>query len=150
MNTGCRYIVNSPHVVYETIDGETIIMDLRTGNYYSIEWPAAFIWEFIGKAGDMGVLIDALLSEEGMNKNASSDIHSFIQELLKESLLVQNDEQTGTSEISEEMRQEITKLAQNFKRPELNKYTDMQDMLLLDPIHDVDEKGWPEPKKQNG
>ena len=28
--------------------------------------------------------------------------------------------------------------------PVLNKYSDMQDLLLLDPIHDVDEEaGWP-------
>jgi hypothetical protein len=27
--------------------------------------------------------------------------------------------------------------------PVLNKYTDMQDLLLLDPIHEVDERGWP-------
>jgi hypothetical protein len=27
--------------------------------------------------------------------------------------------------------------------PLLRKYTDMRDLLLLDPIHDVDEQGWP-------
>jgi hypothetical protein len=25
----------------------------------------------------------------------------------------------------------------------LHKYTDMEELLLLDPIHDVDETGWP-------
>jgi hypothetical protein len=28
----------------------------------------------------------------------------------------------------------------------LNKYTDMQDLLLLDPIHEVDAAGWPSTK----
>jgi hypothetical protein len=27
----------------------------------------------------------------------------------------------------------------------LNKYSDMQELLLLDPIHDVDDAGWPKP-----
>jgi hypothetical protein len=27
----------------------------------------------------------------------------------------------------------------------LQKYTDMADLLLLDPIHEVDEQGWPQP-----
>ena len=31
----------------------------------------------------------------------------------------------------------------NFERPKLGKYTDMQDLLLADPIHEVDEQGWP-------
>ena len=34
-----------------------------------------------------------------------------------------------------------------FDEPVLHKYEDMKDMLLLDPIHDVDdEAGWPQPK----
>jgi hypothetical protein len=28
--------------------------------------------------------------------------------------------------------------------PKLEKYTDMEDLLLLDPIHDVQEVGWPQ------
>ena len=27
--------------------------------------------------------------------------------------------------------------------PQLSSYTDMQELLLLDPIHEVDESGWP-------
>jgi hypothetical protein len=33
----------------------------------------------------------------------------------------------------------------SFNPPLLNKYSDMQELLLLDPIHDVDEAGWPKP-----
>jgi hypothetical protein len=34
-----------------------------------------------------------------------------------------------------------------FVAPVLHKHTDMQDLLLLDPIHEVDETGWPSVKK---
>jgi hypothetical protein len=30
-----------------------------------------------------------------------------------------------------------------FGPPRLQKFTDMQELLLLDPIHEVDEAGWP-------
>ena len=30
-----------------------------------------------------------------------------------------------------------------FQKPTFEKYTDMQQLLLLDPIHDVDDTGWP-------
>jgi hypothetical protein len=33
-----------------------------------------------------------------------------------------------------------------FRVPVLNRYSDMADMLLLDPVHDVEESGWPVPK----
>jgi hypothetical protein len=33
-----------------------------------------------------------------------------------------------------------------YLAPVLNAYSDMKDLLLLDPIHDVAEEGWPIPK----
>ena len=30
-----------------------------------------------------------------------------------------------------------------FVTPELHKFTDMQELLLVDPIHEVTEEGWP-------
>jgi hypothetical protein len=30
-----------------------------------------------------------------------------------------------------------------FEPPVLEKFTDMQDLILLDPVHEVDERGWP-------
>ncbi len=34
-----------------------------------------------------------------------------------------------------------------FAPPELHKYTDFQELLLLDPIHEVDQSlGWPAPR----
>jgi hypothetical protein len=35
-----------------------------------------------------------------------------------------------------------------FVRPTLHVYSDIRNMVLLDPIHDVDENiGWPTPKR---
>jgi hypothetical protein len=31
----------------------------------------------------------------------------------------------------------------SWAEPVLDKYTDMQELLLLDPIHEVDDAGWP-------
>ena len=33
-----------------------------------------------------------------------------------------------------------------YTEPSLSVFSDMQDLLLLDPIHDVSEAGWPMPK----
>ena len=30
-----------------------------------------------------------------------------------------------------------------FEAPVLEKYTDMQTLLLVDPVHEVDDRGWP-------
>ena len=37
-----------------------------------------------------------------------------------------------------------------FEFPIIEKFTDMQELLLLDPIHEVDEKGWPHQAAEDG
>ncbi len=33
----------------------------------------------------------------------------------------------------------------DYEEPKLGKHTDMQELLLLDPVHEVGETGWPNP-----
>ena len=40
-----RFEVNSPAVVSEVIDGEAVIMNLKSGNYFSIQNSGAVIWD---------------------------------------------------------------------------------------------------------
>jgi hypothetical protein len=35
--------------------------------------------------------------------------------------------------------------SRQFVPPVLERYDDMEDLLLLDPVHDVDAQGWPQP-----
>jgi hypothetical protein len=44
--------------------------------------------------------------------------------------------------------QQAFELGGEFAPPVLHVYSDMREVLLLDPIHDVeDASGWPEPKR---
>ena len=42
-----RYKVNRPTVTSETVDGETIIINLESGNYYSLDGAGSAMWELI-------------------------------------------------------------------------------------------------------
>ena len=63
---------------------------------------------------------------------------ALVDELVREGILVSADEpgpavlapQNGTA-------------ARRYEAPALAKFTDMQELLLLDPVHEVDEAGWP-------
>ena len=136
--------VNEPNVVHETIDGETILLDLSTGNYFSFDGPGAIIWEFIYKTGEWKRVIDILTTEaQTMQEQFTVSVTSFVEALQEEKLLVPA-ENTRVPEDIEAIEAGLRKIAGNFSAPKLNKYSDMQDLLLLDPIHDVDEMGWPE------
>jgi hypothetical protein len=142
--------VNEPHIVHETIDGETILMDLRSGNYFSIEKSGAVLWEILVQTGDVGDLLQKAgeLSQPDSTDQVKIDIQKFVNKLIEESL-VKEAEGSETSEMTGDQLNSLKKVLSTMEPLEVNKYSDMQDMLLLDPIHDVDEKGWPEPKKDN-
>jgi hypothetical protein len=138
--------VNEPNVVHETIDGEAILLDLNTGNYFSLDGAGAAIWDYIAAKGDWSKAIELMTGENpGQKETIAATVEKFIKELIEEKLLVPvNDGALFSSEKNENPEAELKNAAVNFKAPVVNKYSDMQDLLLLDPIHDVDEKGWPE------
>jgi len=138
--------VNVPNVVHETIDGETILLDLKSGNYFSLDGAGAVIWEFIDKTGNWGEVINIMTTANQKQKNnISNAIENFVKKLVEEQLLVKTDVGVKSVE-TPDLTKQLVDAAGDFKIPLVNKYSDMQDLLLLDPIHDVDEKGWPESK----
>lgn len=142
--------VNEKHVVHETIEGETILLHLATGNYYSIKWPGTTIWNLLCQTGDAGSIKEALRElKPSKTDDISLHVDRFVNNLLEEELVARSAEQLQDLEkADQELLEDLKKVSDDIEKLKLAKYTDMQDMLLLDPIHDVDEKGWPEPKKK--
>jgi len=138
--------VNEPNVVHETIEGEAILLDLQSGNYFSLDGAGAVIWDFIAQTGDWRKAISLISQNNGEQKELIvAAVEKFIAELIEEKLLVTVDNDAGFPKNGvEEFETALQNAARDFKIPIVNKYSDMQDLLLLDPIHDVDETGWPE------
>jgi hypothetical protein len=133
--------VNEPTVISETIDGETIIINLASGAYYSLKHSGAAIWAAIQQSASLGAIAAMVRSSYEVNgDDIEHEISTLIQRLVEEDLvrptLGDAAPPTTCAPWSE------GRLAQ-FVAPVLDKFTDMEAMLLLDPVHDVDEKGWP-------
>jgi Coenzyme PQQ synthesis protein D (PqqD) len=139
--------INTPQVIYENIDGEVVLINLERGLYYSTDQVGAEIWDLIEAGRSVRELREAILARyAGDGEQIDEALSDFISELRKEELIV-----AGTAAATErvEPRRPAGGSATErpaFPTPVLNKYTDMKDMLLLDPIHDVEESGWPAPR----
>ena len=144
-----KYRINKPDIVFEYFEDETVLIDLKNGNYFSID-----------KVGtDILVLIEAELPTDQIIKsiknkydaypcNTDSSIRKFITQLHDEKIIRQKEKTSGSDLSSEKKVADSSKKGtkRTFSPPRLSKYTDMQELLLLDPIHDVDETGWPKKK----
>lgn len=143
--------INGLHIVHDTFDGETILVNLKNGNYYSFDKLGAVIWELIENNVSLNKIIEIIngkFPESG--KKAEADIDAFIQNLLKENLLIEDSGSDSATTTTDNQFAEtfINKRIAMYEPPVMSKYADMQDMLLLDPIHDTDEKGWPSGKDE--
>lgn len=138
--------VNSPSVVSETVDDEVIIINLESGAYYSLRSTAAVVWGLI-EQHRTGFEIAAAMSrrQDGEDAEIRSKVSLFLEELAAENLILPAEEAVGTGEASIETDLGISTSA--FEPPSLSKYTDMEHFLQVDPIHEVGEQGWPNPKK---
>jgi Coenzyme PQQ synthesis protein D (PqqD) len=133
--------VNHPQVLHESFDGEVIAIHQATGAYYSIEHVGAVVWDLIESGCTMAEIVEAVRNRyEGHAQEIEAAIRHFVSELLTEELVVVA--QHGQHP-SRRVHRESAPGLSPFRGPVLNKYSDMTDMLLLDPIHDVEEAGWP-------
>lgn len=139
--------INTPKVVQETIDGEVVIVNLKKGYYYSLLDLSAEIWSYIEKGISREEIIKLIIQKySGNEDDISSQIHDFFQELLIEEIIIVNLDPQNISEKSNEILEAINTDKPIFTTPKLTKYTDMEELLALDPIHEVDEMGWPNAK----
>jgi hypothetical protein len=138
------YKINTPRVVHQILDGEAIIIDFETGAYYSLDEIGSQVWFLI----DRGFCLSELAAElshyyEQSEAEINEAIMHFIEQLLLENLIcpaeiVPNKKSVNGTPFPTEVKV--------FQAPALQKFTDMQDLLLLDPIHEVDQSGWPTQK----
>ena len=116
------FAIVGDHVVGEVFDGEAIIIDTITGAYYSMPDGAAQIWSAIASGATTYHEIGAA------SKAAAELVLEVLSELVAEGLVVTE-----------------AKLPPRAAGAvmHLSKYSDMEELLLLDPIHDVAPIGWP-------
>ncbi len=141
----CR--INSPIVIGEVLDGEAIIVNLDTGAYYSLDGAGSEVWMAAQAGTTLSHMIGRVASRfSGSEAEIAAGVQALVEALMAEVLLVAD---RVPSALQTEGPSEYDAAPADrppFVKPVLQKYTDMADLLLLDPIHEVDEgQGWPHP-----
>ncbi len=136
---------NSPAVSSETFDTEVVIVNFDTGTYHSVQGTGVEVWRRIEQGATAEELEAALAARyEGGREAISAAVAEFTGQLLALGLVV-GDGDGGAPAARDDVTAAAEKLP--FVAPTLNTFTDMQELLWLDPIHEVDEAGWPVPAR---
>jgi hypothetical protein len=137
-----RYRVNAPHVIAETIGGETIIVHLSTGCYFNLGGAGPEVWEGIAAERPENAITQRLVAQyDAAPEEIEGAVSRLIAELQREELIVPSEGDGVAADPAP--GEEPAASREPFIEPTLNKFTDMQDIILLDPVHEVDARGWP-------
>ncbi len=146
MNFLQTFQINAPTVVSEIFDDEVVIINMDSGSYYSLDQSGTSLWQQL----QQGATVSELIAKVAMvyavaPSEVTPAVEQFIAQLAQEQLIVPLTRPIESQAFHAAKTKTLFKHTHQgqFIAPALNKYTDMQDLLLLDPIHDVVETGWP-------
>jgi hypothetical protein len=134
-----RYTINSPHVIADILEGELIILHLETGKYFSIKGSGVSIWQLIAGGYEDVEAADTLARYYAAERDILlPEVVKLREQFLSDDLLSSLDESAERTEVEINLG-----VGEVFVEPIVEAYTDMQGLLLLDPIHEVEDRGWP-------
>lgn len=136
--------INSPSVVFERFDDEVVAINLESGVYHSLTGCAADIFHLLEQSASLPEMRDLLERKyDASSGDIEAAITPFLAKLDEHGLSAKSTDAASARPplflpgIGSEARAA-------FVPPAIEAYSDLQNLLLLDPVHDVGEMGWPQ------
>ena len=131
------WVINRESVSSDFLEGEVVAIHLGTGIYYSLRGPAAVLWQALDQPRDAAGLGSLLTGQFDVSaETAAADAAAFLERLLAEQIVRPSDLAGAAAGAPSGDRRP-------YLPPVIERFADLQDLLLLDPIHDVGAQGWP-------
>jgi hypothetical protein len=145
-------LVVEPWMTHERLDDQVMMINLETGAYFALERPAADCWSALSDgAGVDGIVAEVVAGFEVAPERARVDVEAFLATLVDEGIVrwatdapadvapggpAPDPAGDGTGAAPAGARGP-------YRPPQIEKHDDLEELLLLDPIHDVGPEGWP-------
>ncbi len=142
MNTNQSYKLFNKKILSETVNGETLIVNLEVGHYFTLQGIGSFIWQLL-LHGLSVEKISALIVNQGNcdTRRVASDIDAFIAELVQEKLIRPCAQPANAfiEQIDESVLGGFSPDG-SYMKTAFQKFTDMEALLLADPIHEFTDQ----------
>jgi hypothetical protein len=135
-----RFVINTAHVSSEIFGDEAVVVNFMTGKYFGMTGSAPVIWKLFETPvsyDDVTGMLDGL---NGQTEEIIGQVKTFIDTLLQENLVID----AGVTNPDNTQSTTVKIDTDKWQAPILEIYDDLQELIVLDPIHDADpERGWP-------
>ena len=130
-----RYKLDTKALTFEKFDDELIVINLARGTYSSLTGSAPALFDLLAEARSAADIARVFGFDPDKSPERVAEISAFLT-LLADNGLV------GSVADGPSLPQPAIALA--WSKPAIEVFHDLSDLMLLDPIHEVDaEAGWP-------
>lgn len=125
------------------MDGEVIAVHLGNGHYFSFIDTAATVFCALANGALVSEIEQAITALDSPSRSTNElELHDWITRLLDEGLFVLSE--VSLSHSQEERDKWLSAIATCKSRHlSFERFTDIEALLALDPVHDISSAGWP-------
>ncbi len=135
--------INHGKIAHDVIDGEVVLVNTHNGFYYSLRGTAVGLWSCLQGGQSLVELKGWIARTYGLGQaEADAAVTAFVDELVADEVLLPSD--VPPPPVGQPIAFERA-TNEPYSSPVVERFTEMQDLLTLDPIHEVDDLGWPHP-----
>lgn len=139
--------VNTSDVIFDVFDKEVVAIHMPTGTYHSLAGTGADVFRMLAEGpATLPDLTAAVAAKyEAAIETIQKDTAGFIEDLLSHSLVTVFE----SSALPPRVPPSNGAQRHAYASPAIVSYADLQQLFLLDPIHDVSAAGWPNTAPQS-
>lgn len=137
-------VLNEEKMFADITDGIAIVINSETGIYYGMNTLGSAVLENIINGASLENILKALKALPNVPADMEAKLNAFVDELKAKELVIEGGDDAAEANISTEA------VADGFDLT-VDEYSDAQELLLADPIHEVKEDtGWTPEKDSIG
>lgn len=137
------YKINEEKMFYDMADNQAIVINHVTGMYYGFNMLGSYVIDQFINGAEKVAVIEAVKKCDGCPSDFESKMDAFVKKLFEFEIVVEDSSKSDykTAAVSKEALEDGFELV-------VDSYAEATDLILADPVHDVDEgSGWPTMKK---
>lgn len=131
------YKLNEEKMFYDMAEGQAIVINFTTGMYYGTSSLGSAVLDALLAGSSVEEICNAIQALSSCPADMQAQLNTFIDQLLEKEIIVPGDSTGAACAI------DASSLTDGF-RLTVDEFAEVQDLILADPVHDVDvEQGWP-------
>ena len=139
-----NFSIKSNSVALERLDGEVIIISFSSAQFFSARGSGADVLSLFEAGLPSRSILEILSAHYSNFEYEHSGLDIFVSSLLAEGII-----QETVETINSDTFQLPNDLARShWSKPELLIHDEIHGLLLVDPIHETNDEGWPKLKNE--